>query len=476
VTKNVLEKIVDDKQAEIAQRKIDFPLSQFKATLRPCTKDFYAALAAPNASFILECKKASPSKGLIREHFDLDEIIDAYSPYASCISVLTDEKYFQGKFEYLDYITSRVDQPVINKDFFVDEYQIYLARYYNADAVLLMLSVLDDEQFKVLNDLTHELGMHVLTEVSNEEEVERALALNANIIGINNRNLRDLSTDLATTERLVPLIKESGFDGVILSESGIYQHSEVQRLTPLVDGFLVGSALMAEDNLRKAVEKLIFGEVKICGINSIENATLVATFPATYLGLIFAAKSPRFVAIENAMEIANFAQTESGLKTVGVFVDHPIELVSDYARKLNLSAVQLHGSESLGYVQALKPLLPQTCEVWSVIAIEQDSDLTNLTVIKNEIQDALGVADKVLLDCKVGQQLGGTGVSFDWRLLEGVPQKHRLILAGGLDSHNIQQAKASGVGILDVNSGVEEQAAMKSQMKLSQVFANLRSY
>jgi indole-3-glycerol phosphate synthase/phosphoribosylanthranilate isomerase len=472
VAKNVLEKIVDDKKLEIAQRKIDFPLSKFVDSLTPCKKDFFAALAAPNASFILECKKASPSKGLIRENFDLDEIIEAYAPHASCLSVLTDEKYFQGKFEYLNYITSRVSQPVINKDFFVDEYQIYLARYYNADAVLLMLSILSDEEFTTLSALTHKLGMHVLTEVSNEEEVQRALALNSNIIGINNRNLRDLSTDLATTERLVPLIKKDGFDGVILSESGIYKHSEVQRLSPLVDGFLVGSALMAETNLVNAVEKLIFGEVKICGINSVENARKVMATPASYMGLIFATKSPRYVSIERAMEIASLATSK---KRVGVFLDNPIEVVADYARKLTLAAVQLHGHESIEYMQTLRTLLPESCHIWAVESVLQtQADLT--AFIAHTLVPKLQVADKVLLDCKIGDQVGGTGATFNWQLLEDVPQKHRLILAGGLTPSNIQAARKTQVAILDVNSGVEESPAEKSESKLSSLFNSLREY
>ncbi|MEM7266937.1 MAG: bifunctional indole-3-glycerol phosphate synthase/phosphoribosylanthranilate isomerase, partial [Pseudomonadota bacterium] len=142
---NVLEKIVADKREEVAARKDALPLESFKANLVPSEKSLFAALSEPNAGFIFECKKASPSKGLIREHFDLDEILAAYTPYAAGISVLTDEKYFQGKFEYLAYVTERVAQPVLNKDFFVDTYQVYLARHYNADAVLLMLSVLNDD-------------------------------------------------------------------------------------------------------------------------------------------------------------------------------------------------------------------------------------------------------------------------------------------------------------------------------------------
>ena len=218
---NVLEKIVIDKRAEIAARKQAFPLEAFVDSLQPSKKSFFGALSGPDAAFILECKKASPSKGLIREHFDLDEIIAAYQPYAACISVLTDEKYFQGKFEYLEYVSQRVKQPVINKDFFVDEYQVHLGRYYGADAILLMLSVLSDDEYNALRDVARQYQMDVLTEVSNEEEMHRAIALKANIIGINNRNLRDLSTDLATTERLVPMLASVTFPHVVISESGI---------------------------------------------------------------------------------------------------------------------------------------------------------------------------------------------------------------------------------------------------------------
>lgn len=207
---NVLAKIVDDKRIEIAKREADFPLTEFKDQLTPSTKSFYDALNQPNAGYILECKKASPSKGLIRPIFDLDEILGAYKEIAACLSVLTDEKYFQGTYEYLSYVTSHVDIPVLNKDFFVNEYQIYLARYYQADAVLLMLSVLDDATYTQLSQCAESLDLDVLTEVSNAEETRRAVALGAKIIGINNRDLRDLSTDLGTTERLVPLLTELG--------------------------------------------------------------------------------------------------------------------------------------------------------------------------------------------------------------------------------------------------------------------------
>ena len=173
---NVLAKIVEDKHVELEARMAALPLDTVKANLTPSTKSLFDALSAPNAGFILECKKASPSKGLIREKFDLDEILAAYTPYAAGISVLTDEKYFQGNYDYLAYVTERVEQPVLNKDFFVNEYQVYLARYFNADAILLMLSVLDDETYSKLAALADSLALDILTEVSNEEEMPRAIA------------------------------------------------------------------------------------------------------------------------------------------------------------------------------------------------------------------------------------------------------------------------------------------------------------
>ncbi|MEL7308141.1 MAG: bifunctional indole-3-glycerol-phosphate synthase TrpC/phosphoribosylanthranilate isomerase TrpF, partial [Pseudomonadota bacterium] len=289
---NVLDKIVADKRIELEQRKAQRPLESFISDVVPTKRDFEAALAATGTQFILECKKASPSKGLIREPFNLDEITSVYKKYATCMSVLTDEKYFQGSYQYLEYVRSQVEQPLICKDFFIDEYQVYLARLSGGDAILLMLSVLDDEQYLALHKVADSLNMSVLTEVSNEQEVSRALALNASLIGINNRDLRDLSTDLATTERLRQLIPN---DKVVISESGIYTHKDVKRLAPLCDGFLIGSSLMAERDLEAACRKVILGENKVCGLTRSQDAMAAYASGAVYGGLIFYPKSPRYV-------------------------------------------------------------------------------------------------------------------------------------------------------------------------------------
>ena len=317
---NVLDKIVADKKLELIERKAARPLESFKDQAVPTSRDFYKALAAPGTQFILECKKASPSKGLIREPFDLTEITAAYKKYASCMSVLTDTKYFQGSFDYLEFVRSQVDQPLICKDFFIDEYQVYMARIYGGDAILLMLSVLNDEEYTALHKVADSLNMAVLTEVSNEEEVHQALDLNAKIIGINNRDLRDLSTDLATTEKLRKLIPE---DKVVISESGIYTHQDVKRLAPLCDGFLIGSSLMAEADLEQACRRVIFGENKVCGLTRSQDAQAAYNAGAVYGGLIFHPKSPRCVDLDCAQAI-----TQSAPSSLWVF------LLMSHQRKL----------------------------------------------------------------------------------------------------------------------------------------------
>ena len=179
----VLAKIVADKAIWVETRKQQQPLASFQNEIQPSTRHFYDALQGARTAFILECKKASPSKGVIRDDFDPARIAAIYKHYASAISVLTDEKYFQGRFDFLPIVSQIAPQPILCKDFIIDPYQIYLARYYQADACLLMLSVLDDEQYRQLAAVAHSLEMGVLTEVSNEEELERAIALEGTCTG-----------------------------------------------------------------------------------------------------------------------------------------------------------------------------------------------------------------------------------------------------------------------------------------------------
>ena len=455
---NILNKIVNERRQDIEQLKQKMPLESFQQGLTPSTRSLFNALSEDNTSFILEFKKASPSKGLIRDQFDLDEIATAYGPHATAVSVLTEHRYFQGDFSYLQQVSEKLSQPVINKDFLFDSYQVYLARYYNADAILLMLSVLTDEQYLTLASVADSLDLDILTEVSNSQEVQRAIALDAKIIGINNRNLRDLSTDLATTEKLAPMIPS---DRLIISESGIYTHGDVRRLSTVADGFLVGSSLMAERDVAIATANLVYGSVKICGITDAQGAAMVKRSGARYAGLILSSQSKRYIDVATATLITQ----QVPFNYVGVFVDQSLSFIINAAQILGLKAVQLHGNETDSFRQALSQELPEDCEVWQAVGVSDE--LPPL---------ALPFADRTLLDCRVGSSSGGTGQVFDWCLLEQLVERDTIGLAGGLSPSNIAQAGQLKMAFLDVNSGVEDAPGKKSKEKINQLFNQLRCY
>ncbi len=453
----VLAKIVRDKAIWVEQRKLLQPLDEFRLSLSPSDRSFYEALSSDNTVFITECKKASPSKGLIREDFDLDYIASVYDRHANAISVLTDEKYFQGNFEFLPQVRKQAKQPILCKDFMIDAYQVYLARHYSADAILLMLSVLNDDEYIQLANVAHSLNMGVLTEVSNEEELLRAVRLEAKVIGINNRNLRDLSTDLNRTKELAPLIRDLAPDAVVISESGIYTHQQVRDLAHHADGFLIGSSLMAEDNLELAVRRVTLGENKVCGLTHPDDAAKAYQAGAVFGGLIFVEKSKRYV----DLEAARLTMSGAPLAYVGVFQNHSIAEVVEIAAKLGLSAVQLHGDEDQAYIDQLKPQLNDGVEIWKAYGVTDRAP----TRLEN--------VDRHLLDAQVGQQTGGTGQAFDWSL---ITQPEKVMLAGGLNPDNAQHAASLGCLGLDLNSGVESAPGKKELPKLQQAFAAVRNY
>ncbi len=269
----LLERIVRENREVVAARKRRRPLGEFASSLRPSERGLLSALASPRAGLILECKKASPSKGLLRPDFDVAALARAYAPWATAISVLTDAPFFQGSLENLRKVSRAVSLPVLCKDFVVDPYQLYEARDFGADAILLLCSVLDDSQLVQCMEVARRLRLDPLVEVHDEAELRRAAALGAPIIGINNRNLSNLEVDLSVTERLAPLAPR---DCLLVSESGIRDHGDVVRLRGLVDAFLVGSSMMTEPDVERAARRLIHGRVKVCGLMGREDAGKVA--------------------------------------------------------------------------------------------------------------------------------------------------------------------------------------------------------
>jgi indole-3-glycerol phosphate synthase/phosphoribosylanthranilate isomerase len=449
----VLAKIVADKRIWVEARKEQQPLASFQNEVQPSTRHFYDALQGARTAFILECKKASPSKGVIRDDFDPARIAGVYKHYASAISVLTDEKYFQGSFDFLPIVSQIAPQPILCKDFIVDPYQLYLARHYQADACLLMLSVLDDDEYRQLSAVAHSLSMGVLTEVSNEEELERAIALEAKVVGINNRDLRDLSIDLNRTRELAPRL---GAGVTVISESGINTYGQVRELSHFANGFLIGSALMSHDDLNAAVRRVLMGENKVCGLTRAQDAQAAFEAGAVYGGLIFVPSSPRFVTDEQAQDVIHSA----ALSYVGVFRDAPVSDVAAKVNSLALAAVQLHGSEDQAYIDTLRAALPEKVQIWKALSVKDSLPARNLSHV-----------DKYVLDN--GQ--GGSGQRFDWSLLHGQDVSN-VLLAGGLAPDNCVEAAKSGCAGLDFNSGVESEPGIKDASKLASVFQTLRAY
>ena len=260
---NILDKIVAQKKIEVAKlpSRIIAAGDLHDAMLeRNEARDFFAALENPkrgSVSLIAEVKKASPSAGIICENFDPVRIAKEYEAAgASCLSVLTDEQFFQGSLDYLKQIRAAVKIPLLRKDFIIDERQILEAIEWGADAILLIVAILSDEQLKRFHSLANDAGLAALVEVHDENELERALKINPQLIGVNNRDLKTFKVDLATTEKLAA--KTDLKKTLLVGESGINSRADVQQLERCgAKAILVGESLIRDGNIFKKVSELI---------------------------------------------------------------------------------------------------------------------------------------------------------------------------------------------------------------------------
>jgi indole-3-glycerol phosphate synthase len=254
----ILDEIIDAKKEEVAHLRRIRPLQELKHAIMdiPSPRNFHEAISGGECAIIAEIKRRSPSKGTLREDFDPVLIALLYEENgAAAVSVLTDRAFFGGDEAHLADIKKCVRLPLLRKDFIIDLYQIYETRYVQADAILLIAGILTDDQLREYTSLAQSLGLSVLCEVHSEGELDKALAANAKIIGINNRDLTTFSVDMKTTTNLAPLVPA---DRIIVSESGIRTRQDIEMLTKAgIHAFLIGETLMTSDNMGRKLRELL---------------------------------------------------------------------------------------------------------------------------------------------------------------------------------------------------------------------------
>ena len=464
----ILDKIIEATKIRVVQEKQVESPEAIKAAALALPSDtgfpFEAALRQQDFNFICEVKKASPSKGIIAEHFPYLDIAKEYEVAgAAAISVLTEPDFFKGDKKYLQEIASTVKIPVLRKDFIIDEYQIYQAKVWGASAILLICACLDVPTLTKFRELADSLGLSSLVEAHDEHEVQMAIDCGARIIGVNNRNLKDFTVDVQNSVRLRNLVQD---DVIFVSESGLETPEDIQVLRDNN----IGVALMGETFMRSPnkVEKLtyLYGptyytpKVKMCGISKVETIPAVVEAKPDYMGLVFA-PSKRQVTVEQAKilieelhkQCINHYDTKV-VKTVGVFVNETLDNLVRIADTANLDAVQLHGDEDEAFIQSLKERT--NVEIWKAVQIRSAAD------VEKWIDSS---ADILLFDAYHKDERGGTGEVFDWSSLDAFERP--FMLAGGIDSTNVARAirTVRPYGI-DISSGIETNG-MKDDKKIT---------
>ena len=498
----ILDTIVEATKIRVAQEKQVESPEAVKAAALALPADtgfpFEAALRQQDFNFICEVKKASPSKGIIAEHFPYLEIAKEYEVAgAAAISVLTEPDFFKGDKKYLQEIARTVKIPVLRKDFIIDEYQIYQAKVWGASAILLICACLDVPTLTKFRELADSLGLSSLVEAHDEHEVQMAIDCGARIIGVNNRNLKDFTVDVQNSVRLRNLVED---DVIFVSESGLETPEDIQVLRDNN----IGVALMGETFMRSPnkVEKLayLYGptyytpKIKMCGISKIETIPAIVEAKPDYMGLVFA-PSKRQVTVEqaktlvdelhkqyettygevtapmntdtaqdgqNSQDSQEFVQGNSNfekIKTIGVFVNETVENLLKIAEEVKLDVIQLHGDEDETFIQSLKECT--NVEVWKAVQVRSAADA------EKWIDSS---ADMLLFDAYHKDERGGTGEVFDWSSLDEFERP--FMLAGGIDSTNVARAirTVRPYGI-DISSGIETEG-VKDDEKIK-AFTNI---
>lgn len=418
---------------------------------------FKHALEGNKRHFILECKKSSPSLGDFCPDFNLEKIVACYNDRADAISVLTEEFFFKGSFEYLKKVRKLTEKPILLKDFIIVKEQIEIAKKLGADAVLLMLSVLTFDKFLELYNFARKLNLDVLTEVSDEDEAKFAVSHHIDIIGINNRNLRTLTIDLNNAKKLYPLFPK---DTVVISESGIKSHRDIVNMLPLKN-FLIGSSLCSEIDIELKANSLLYGFNKLCGLTDKAGVETAINNRFSLAGLIFVPQSPRCINLEQAAKLALDPIYKGKINFCGVFRDADIRTVIEIVAKLCLKFVQLHGKESPDYIKTLHEKCPKLTII-KALGISESLSHEDLLLFKEYADNA----DLLLLDSKNP----GSGKEFDKSLIPAFINKDKTIISGGIGPSNIASILTLNFCGIDCNSCLESAPGKKDPQLTRKLF------
>lgn len=432
----MLDKIVQAKKKEIAGLNVGEP--------GPSERDFRAALRGKH-NLIAEIKFRSPSEGDICKGY-AKVIAATYDRYANAISVLTDKTFFGGDKNNIMLAKEGSTLPVLRKDFLVHEKQVIESRELGADAILLIASILTDDQIARYSELAARYKMECLLEVHDEEELLRALKFDC-IIGINNRDLKIMKTDLSVTARLKNLAPS---DRIIVSESGIDSLNDIENLD--TNAVLVGTSLMKSDDPASKLRSMRKPKVKICGITDAEDAVSSAKAGADILGFNFCRDSPRYIEPEKAKGI--IARLPKTVATAGIFVDQDIERAQNIVTLTGVDYVQLHGDESPKYCSAFRR------PVIKAFRIKDQAPDTSRYKVFAKLFDSFSM-----------KMHGGTGKAFDHDLISS--EKGKLFLSGGLDPDNLGNIDIDPY-CFDVCSGVEKDKGIKDIDKVKRFIRRVK--
>ncbi|MBN1157202.1 bifunctional indole-3-glycerol-phosphate synthase TrpC/phosphoribosylanthranilate isomerase TrpF [Candidatus Woesearchaeota archaeon] len=436
----LLKQIVDVKKKEVELIDLDF------SELSSSTRNFKKCLRGKH-NIIAEIKHRSPTEGHMN-NYDVKRIARIYDLFANAISVVTDCPYFDGRKDDIQKARAVSRLPVLRKDFIIDEKQILESRYYGADAILLIAAILTEKQINKFIDVARKYKMDCLVEVHTEDELKKVLKTKAEIIGINNRDLRNFKVDINTTKKLKKMIPK---DKVVVSESGFNEIEQIKKTD--VNAVLIGSALMKAADVKEKLASLRKPKVKICGITNLGDAMDAVKLGADFIGFNFYKKSPRYIEPEEARKI--IAKMPNTVTTVGIFVNEDKDAVDKVIETAKIDMLQFHGNESQKY-----------CESFSIPVIKAFQ-------VTEKIPDTEKHKVFGYLFDSSSEGFGGSGKGFDKRLLNDFDRK--LFVSGGINVKNIRDSQKLNPYCIDICSGVEKEKGRKDKSKMEKIICMVKS-